>query len=438
MRVVDLIELKRDGGALPRAAVRALFESFLAGEVEDYQLSALLMAIFFRGMETEELVGWTEEMMRSGDTFSFSHLPGHKVDKHSTGGVGDKISLPLAPLLGACGLLVPMISGRGLGHTGGTLDKLESVAGFNTQQTPEGFERLLREVGVGLIGQTPTIVPVDRKLYALRDVTATVPSIPLIASSIMSKKLAEGSERLVLDVKVGRGAFMRTRDEARRLAQTCISLGHGMGRDVRALLTQMDQPLGVMVGNALEVRETLDVLKGEGPADTRALTLRLAEELLAMCGLDPALARERLYSGAALERFYEVVAAHGGDRRMVEDPRLLPSAPHRAPLLAPRAGYICGLDALKVGHAAVVLGAGRAVASDVVDPRVGFELVAKVGSRVEEGEPLAWVEHAGRGYEEAAAELLSAYEWSEEPAEAPELVYERVTVDGAAPYASLC
>ncbi|MBM4292454.1 MAG: thymidine phosphorylase [Deltaproteobacteria bacterium] len=438
MRVVDLIELKRDGKALPRAEVRGLFRAFLAGEVEDYQLSALLMAIFFRGMEGEELVGWTEEMMRSGDTFDFSHLPGHKVDKHSTGGVGDKVSLPLAPLLGACGLVVPMISGRGLGHTGGTLDKLESVAGFNTQQSAEGFERLLREVGVGLIGQTPSIVPVDRKLYALRDVTATVPSVPLIASSIMSKKLAEGSERLVLDVKVGRGAFMRTRDDARLLAQTCIRLGHGMGRDVRALLTQMDQPLGVMVGNALEVRETLDVLRGAGPADTRALTLRLAEELLAMCGLDPTLARERLDSGAALARFYDVVAAHGGDRRAVEDPRRLPTAPHRAPLLAPRDGYVSALDALKVGHAAVVLGAGRAVASDAVDPRVGFELVAKVGDRVARGEPLAWVEHAERGYEEAAAELLSAYEWSDEPVPPPALIYERVTVDGAAPYAPLC
>lgn len=437
MRVVDLIELKRDGGVLPQAEVRGLFQAFLAGEVEDYQLSALLMAIFFRGMEAEELVGWTEEMMRSGDTFEFSHIPGHKVDKHSTGGVGDKISLPLAPLLGACGLVVPMISGRGLGHTGGTLDKLESISGFNTQQSAEGFERLLREVGVGLIGQTPSIVPVDRKLYALRDVTATVPSIPLIASSIMSKKLAEGSERLVLDVKVGRGAFMRTRDDARVLAQACIRLGHGMGRDVRALLTQMDQPLGVMVGNALEVRETVEVLRGGGPADTRALTLRLAEELLAMCGLDPALARERLDSGAALSRFYDVVAAHGGDRRVVEDPRLLPSAPHRVPLLSPRAGYVCALDALKVGHAAVVLGAGRATAADAVDPRVGFELVAKVGARVEVGEPLAWVEHAGRGYEEAAAELLSAYEWAEGPVAAPELIYERVSMEGAAPYTPL-
>ena len=437
MRVVELIELKRDGGALPPEKVSALFEDYLAGHVEDYQMSALLMAIFFKGMKTSELVAWTNAMMRSGDVFDFSHLKGHKVDKHSTGGVGDKISLPLAPLLGACGLLVPMISGRGLGHTGGTLDKLESVTGFNTQQSAEDFERLLREVGVGLIGQTPRIVPIDKRLYALRDVTGTVPSIPLIASSIMSKKLAEGSERLILDVKVGEGAFMRTLDNARELAQTCIQLGVGMGRDVRALITQMDQPLGAMVGNALEVRESVDVLKGGGPKDVRELTLALAEELLEMCGLNPQLATEKLDSGEAFERFCQITTAHGGAAGELRDISLLAQAPHRAPLLSPRAGYISELNALKVGKACSLLGAGRAIAADPVDPRVGFELVKKVGDYVEAGEPLAWLEHAERGLDEAREGLLNAYAWSDEAPAEPALIYERVTCDAHEPYQPL-
>lgn len=433
-RVVDLIELKREGGALPQPEVLELFERYLSGEVKEYQMSALLMAIYFQGMETGELVAWTDAMMRSGDVFEWSHIQGHKVDKHSTGGVGDKISLPLAPLLGACGLVVPMISGRGLGHTGGTLDKLESIEGFNTQQDADAFERLLREVGVGLIGQTERIVPVDRRLYALRDVTGTVPSIPLIASSIMSKKLAEGSERLILDVKVGVGAFMKTLEQARELAQTCIQLGVGIGRDVRALITQMDQPLGAMVGNALEVKESIDILQGGGPEDVRALTLALAEELLLMCGLDPSLAAQKLDSGEAFERFCVITEAHGGASAMLKEPSSLPTAPHRVPLLAPRAGYVSALDAFKVGKASSLLGAGRAVASDSVDPRVGFELIKKIGDHVERGEPLAWIEHASRGFEEARDGLLEAYEWSDNPVERPTLIYERVTHDAVTAY----
>jgi len=436
-RVVDLIELKREGGSLPKREVLALFESYLAGDVEDYQMSALLMAIYFRGMETEELVAWTDAMMRSGDVFDWSQLPGHKVDKHSTGGVGDKISLPLAPLLGACGLIVPMISGRGLGHTGGTLDKLESIRGFNTQQDAAAFGELLASVGVGLIGQTERIVPVDRRLYALRDVTGTVPSIPLIASSIMSKKLAEGSERLILDVKVGAGAFMKTLEQARELAQTCIALGVGIGRDVRALITQMDQPLGAMVGNALEVKESIELLQGGGPEDARALTLALAEELLEMCGLDPSLARHKLDSGEAFERFCVITEAHGGDAAMLRDPSLLPSAPQRAPLLAPQDGYIASLDAFKVGKASSLLGAGRAVASDSIDPRVGFELLKKTGDQVTKGEPIAWIEHAERGLEGAREGLLSAYTWSSTPVERPGLIHERVTSEGWGAYQPL-
>lgn len=435
-RVVDLIELKREGGQIPQSDILDLFEQYLDEKIEDYQMSALLMAIYFQGMKTDELVGWTEAMMRSGDVFDWSHLSGHKVDKHSTGGVGDKISLPLAPLLGACGLIVPMISGRGLGHTGGTLDKLESIAGFNTQQDALAFERLLSEVGVGLIGQTERIVPVDRRLYALRDVTGTVPSIPLIASSIMSKKLAEGSEHLILDVKVGLGAFMRTREQARILAQTCIKLGVGIGRNVRALITQMDQPLGAMVGNALEVKESVDILKGGGPADVRHLTLALAEELLEMCGLDPMLAQKKLDSGEAFEQFCVITAAHGGEAKMLRDLSLLPTAPQRTPLLAPRTAYVGQLDAFKVGKASSLLGAGRIVASDHIDPRVGFELLKKVGDLVEQGEPIAWIEHADRGFENASEALLSAYTWSDTPVSHSTLIYERVTSETVSPYTS--
>lgn len=427
MRVVELIEKKREGGELQPTEVRALFQSFLAGDVPEYQMSALLMAIYFRGMRRDELIAWTHEMIASGASLSFDHLSLPTVDKHSTGGVGDKISLPLAPLLAACDLLVPMMSGRGLGHTGGTLDKLESIEGFKTAQPPEALETLLKSVGVGMIGQTESIAPVDRELYALRDVTGTVPSIPLIASSIMSKKIAEGTRNLILDVKVGRGAFMQTLDHGRALARACIDLGEGMGCQTRAILTQMDQPLGLMVGNALEVRESIEILRGGGPADSRALVLRLAEELLEMTGAPREVARERLDSGSALERFYQMVEAQGGSVAHVRDPDLLPSAPHRELLCAPRDGYVHQLDARVVGDAAVILGAGRRVKSDTVDPRVGVELVAKVGDQVRAGDPLLWIHHDERGLVEARERLLGAYHFESRPAAPLPLVYEVLT-----------
>ncbi len=426
VRAVETIIKKREGGSLEREEIRELFRSFLDGDVPEYQMSALLMAIYFKGMKTEELVNWTREMVDSGQSLDLSHLPLPKVDKHSTGGVGDKISLPLAPLLASCDLMVPMMSGRGLGHTGGTLDKLESIKGFQTRIPPQELERLLRSVNVGMIGQTEDVAPIDRELYSLRDVTGTVPSIPLIASSIMSKKIAEGTEHLILDVKVGRGAFMRSLEDGRTLAETCIALGEGMGRSVRAILTQMDQPLGFMVGNALEVRESIDILSGAGPQDCVNLTLKLAEELLEMVGLPRDLARERLESGAALEYFYKMVKSQHGDLGMVKDTSLLPTAPHRVPLLAPQSGYVSVLDARQVGDAAVLLGAGRQVKEERVDPRVGIELVAKVGDQVESGEPLLWIHHADRGLEEAKHKLLSAFEYSATPCDEPELIYETV------------
>lgn len=426
VRAVDIIIKKREGGVLERAEIRSLFQDFLAGDVPEYQMSALLMAIYFQGMETEELVGWTREMVDSGQSLDLSHLPLPKVDKHSTGGVGDKISLPLAPLLAACDLMVPMMSGRGLGHTGGTLDKLESITGFQTRLPPQELERLLRAVNVGMIGQTADVAPIDRELYSLRDVTGTVPSIPLIASSIMSKKIAEGTEHLILDVKVGRGAFMRSIEEGRKLAETCIALGEGMGRSVRALLTQMDQPLGYMVGNSLEVKESIDILSGEGPEDCVRLTLALAEQLLEMVGRPKSLASERLESGAALEYFYRMVESQSGDLEMVKDPTKLPTAPHRIPLLAPRSGFVKTLDARLVGDAAVILGAGRRIKSESVDPRVGIELVSKIGDEVVSGEPLLWIHHADRGLAEAQAKLLSAYEFSESAQNAVPLIYETV------------
>jgi pyrimidine-nucleoside phosphorylase/thymidine phosphorylase len=328
MRAVDLIERKRDGGALTADELRFLVKGNTTGEIPDYQMAAFLMAVYFKGMRPEELAPWTEAMLRSGSVLDFSDLSGRCVDKHSTGGVGDKISLPLAPLVAACGVRVPMVSGRGLGHTGGTLDKLESIPGFSTQQSSARFRELVDTLGLGLIGQTADIAPADKLLYALRDVTATVESIPLIASSIMSKKLAEGIDALVLDVKVGNGAFMRSVDQARTLAETMAGIGQRMGKRVVAYLTDMNQPLGATVGNALEVRESVEILRGGGPADVRALTLTFAREMLQLGGVDPAEAERALDDGRALARFRALVEAQGGDPRVIDDPDRLPKARH--------------------------------------------------------------------------------------------------------------
>jgi len=427
-----LIARKRNGHALDPADIRALIAGYARGEVPDYQMSAMAMAIYFQGLDPTELEAWTDAMLRSGDVLDLSHIPGSKVDKHSTGGVGDKISLPLAPLVAACGMRVPMISGRGLGHTGGTLDKLESIPGFRTDLSVERFVSLVADdaMRLGLIGQTDEIAPADKRLYGLRDVTGTVESIPLIASSIMSKKLAEGIDGLVLDVKVGSGAFMKTEADARRLAQTMVRIGNGMGCKTVALLTDMSEPLGRMVGNALEVRESIDILRGGGPADVRALTLRLATEMLMLGGLARLaaedLAMTTLDTGAALKRFRAVVEAQGGDPAAVDDPSLLPCAPHVQPFVAPRAGYVTAIDAARVGTAAMCLGAGRARTDDIIDPGVGLEVRAKLGEKVEAGQPLAMIHHRDRGLDDCRAHLGAAWTLGPAPPAERPLVIDRI------------
>jgi pyrimidine-nucleoside phosphorylase len=392
-------------------------------------MAAMAMAILLNGMNDDELAAWTEAMLHSGDVMDFSDLPRPKVDKHSTGGVGDKISIPLAPLVAACGVAVPMMSGRGLGHTGGTLDKLESIPGFTTQLTPERFREILTETGLVLAGQSETMVPADRKLYALRDATGTVPSIPLIASSIMSKKLAEGLDGLVLDVKTGSGAFMSDLDRARELARTMVGIGTNHRVKTVAFITNMDQPLGREVGNANEIRESIDVLRGGGPKDIVELTLTLGEAMLELGGIEGGRDRllETLDSGAALEKFIEVVAAHGGEPEVIADPDRLPTAPHRTMLTAPTDGYVARCDALTIGIAATRLGAGRERKEDTVDPGVGITLHAKIGDQVTEGDPLATVAYSDPArWEAQRAALAGAWEIIADPTEPPELVLERI------------
>ena len=399
MNAYETIKLKRDGGKLPPDAIRRFLDAYTRGEVPDYQMSALCMAVFYKGLDAEELGAWVRAMLHSGEVIDLSDVPGVKVDKHSTGGVGDKVSLSLAPLAAACGVPVPMISGRGLGHTGGTLDKLESIPGFRVDLPVSDYRRLVRELGCCLIGQTATVAPADKKLYALRDVTATVDCIPLIASSIMSKKLAEGIDALVLDVKVGSGAFMKTPEDARTLARTMIGIGREMGRKVVALLTDMEQPLGAAVGNALEVVEAVEMLKGRGPRDYAEITYALTGEMLVLNGAakDAADARAKMeravQDGSAVRKLQEIVQAQHGDPRAVEDYALLPQARATADVVAPRDGFVTAIDTEGVGRAGVVLGAGRERTDARIDPAVGFTILKKVGERVGKGEPLVRVHY---------------------------------------------
>jgi len=425
VRAADLIRAKRDGRTLAAEDIRALVDGYVDGEVADYQMAAFCMAVFFRGMEPAETAALAEAMLRSGDVLDLSDLPGVKVDKHSTGGVGDKVSLALAPIAAACGVVVPMISGRGLGHTGGTLDKLEAIPGFQVRLPVERFREILARHGACLVGQTDRLAPADRKLYALRDVTATVESIPLIASSIMSKKLAEGIDALVLDVKVGKGAFMKRREDAEALARTLAGIGRSFGKRVTAFLGAMDEPLGRTVGNALEVKETLDLLRGGGPPDLVACTEELTAEMVLLAGLaadrDAALARVRgaVASGRALEKLLAICAAQGGDPRVLEDPSRLPTAPSRLEVRAPRGGFVQAIDAQEIGLAAMSLGAGRARVDDRIDPAVGIVLERKVGDAVAAGEPFAVLHHGysgpgGEAPDRVAERVLRAYTLGEE------------------------
>ncbi len=431
----EIIHAKRDGRAIAAADLAALVDGFTRGEIPDYQMAAFCMAVFFRGMDDAEVGALTEAMLRSGDVLDLSDVPGRKVDKHSTGGVGDKVSLALAPLAAACGVKVPMISGRGLGHTGGTLDKLEAIPGFRTDLDADRFRALVREVGACLVGQTARLAPADRRLYALRDVTATVESIPLIAASIMSKKLAEGIDALVLDVKVGSGAFMKDLAGARALARTLAAIGRGTGKKVSALLTDMSQPLGRAVGNALEVVETVELLRGGGPADLREVTVELTAEMLVLGGVaaDRAAARARvegaIADGRGLAKLEEIVRAQGGDPLALRDPARLPRAPRTYEVGAPAAGVVQAVDGEAIGLAAVALGAGRARVEDRIDPAVGLVVRKRIGERVEKGEPLCTVHEGDRSEARprVTARVEAAFRIGPGAAAPPPLLLERTT-----------
>ena len=428
-----IIARKRDGHALTREEIDAFVRGATDGSWADYQLSALLMAVYLRGMTAEETAHYTDAMMRSGTVADLNHVPGIKVDKHSTGGVGDKVSIPLAPLVVACGVPVPMISGRGLGHSGGTLDKLESIPGFRTDLSLDAYRRQVAAIGCALIGQTRDLAPSDRKLYALRDVTATVECIPLICGSILSKKLAEGIDALVLDVKFGRGAFMKTPADARRLATALVNVGRAGGKRVRALLTAMHEPLGRTVGNALEVAESIACLRGEGPADLWQVTQALGAQMLLLGGAaaDVTEAEAKLQaavsSGRALAKLREIIAAQGGDARVVDESKRLPQARLQVPLPAPADGWVADVDAMGVALAALRLGAGRARAEDKVDPAVGVSALVKMGEKITAGAPLCMI-HANdeTALAEAKAMLSRAIAVGDQPGVPPALVGELI------------
>lgn len=428
-----IIEKKRNGGVLTDSELDFFIGGYVRGDIPDYQMSALAMAIYFQGMNQDETACLTRVMMHSGDVIDTSGIRLAKVDKHSTGGIGDKISIPLAPLVASCGVAVPMISGRGLGITGGTLDKLESIPGYRTALSVPEFLHVLGTCGCSMIGQTERIVPADRKLYALRDVTATVPSIPLIVSSIMSKKLAEGIDGLVLDVKCGRGAFMKTRPEARALAEGLVRVGKAMGKRVTALITAMDQPLGRTVGNALEIAESVDILRGGGPEDVKELTLLLAAEMLVLGGAATSresalpVLRGKLKSGEALEVFKKMVSMHGGRAEVIDDPSLLPVAAVRVDYLSVSSGTVHDVDAEAIGRASLLLGAGRTKTTDVIDPAAGISGLVKVGERVKAGQPLATLHAATRDRVAAAQQLMQqAFVIREGIPEMPPILLERV------------
>src|SRR5271165_4841670 len=434
MRTVDLILRKRGGEELSVEEIQYLIDGYTRGEIPDYQIAAFLMATYFSGMTDRELSSFTEVMMASGEILSLSDIPGVKVDKHSTGGVGDKTSLICAPIAAAAGVVVPMISGRGLGHTGGTLDKLESIPGFRTDLSVEEFRTQLKEHGLAFIGQTPEITPADGKLYALRDATATVESIPLIATSIMSKKLAEGVDALVLDVKVGNGAFMKKQVDARRLAQMMVGIGRRADKRVQALITDMNQPLGYAVGNALEVMEVSQTLQNAGPTDLTRLALELAARMIFLAKIVPTLeearevAQQKLLDGSGYRKFKEVIEAQGGNSQVLDRFELLPNATGAREISSPRAGYVTAIDAELIGQASSMIGAGRDMKEDTIDPAVGVILEVKVGHKVDAGAVLCRVYYTRDEHvEEASSEIEDAFRISAQPPEERELILEVVS-----------
>ena len=420
-----IIEKKRDGGELETRELRDFIAGYTNDSIPDYQMAALAMAIYFNGMTPRETADLTVAMMESGKVINPDQITGIKVDKHSTGGIGDKISIPLAPLVAACGATVPMISGRGLGITGGTLDKLESISGYRVGLNENEFFQTLQKVGCSMIGQTAEIAPADKKLYALRDVTATVPSIPLIVSSIMSKKMAEGIDALVLDVKCGSGAFMKNINDARALAKGLVDTGIAMGRKVTALITDMNQPLGHTVGNALEIQESLDLLNGKGPDDVKKLTIELAKRMLTVAEV-PDLAGEctdpaqHLKNGMALQKFKQMIDCHGGDLNAG-----LPKAENQITLPASKSGIISKCDAENIGRASLLLGAGRAKTTDTIDHAVGISNLKKIGERVEKDEPLGIIHSNGHEDKTELFRLLeTAFTILDEPVDPPPLILE--------------
>ncbi len=431
MRTVDLILRKRDGGELSGDEIRWMIRAYTDGQVADYQMAAWLMAVWLRGMNRAELAALTDAMLRSGSLLDFSSLPAPKVDKHSTGGVGDKTSLILAPIVAAAGLYVPMISGRGLGHSGGTLDKLESIPGFNVNLSLAEFRKVLETCGCGLIGQTPEIAPADKKIYALRDVTGTVESPNLICASIMSKKLAEGIDALVLDVKTGSGAFMRKQEDAEHLARLMVETGQAMGKKVVALITNMDQPLGRKVGNALEIEECIEVLRGEGPDDLREVSLILAGWMLYLGGKAASveagkkLSEEMVASGKAFEKFREIIRLQGGEPRVMDQPGLLPRAQNTLHVESSHAGYVREIACRDLGVASVILGGGREKKEDSVDPAVGMVVHKKLGDAVRRGEALCTIHYnSGARLGEARRLIEESYSIGEAPPESlPPMVH---------------
>jgi pyrimidine-nucleoside phosphorylase len=433
MKVRESIERKKRGGELAPDEVRGLVEGFTAGRIPDYQMAALLMAVWFRGLGRAETRALLDAMLHSGRVLDLGDIPGPKIDKHSTGGVGDKISLPLSGIAAACGLRVPMVSGRGLGHTGGTLDKLEAIPGYRTRFDEAAYRRTLLEVGATIVGQSSDLVPADRELYALRDVTATVDCIPLIVSSILSKKFASGTDGVVIDLKVGSGAFMRDLAAARQLAELLVEMGDAFGRRVAVLYTRMEAPLGIAVGNAIEVAESVQVLRGEGPADVQELTLDLVGEMLCLGGLaaDAAAGRDAaaaaLASGAGLERFARMVQAHGGRLDFGRDDCGLEVAPVAGVVAAPRAAYLTAVDGREIGMAIVDLGGGRQSKEDRVDPAVGLRWLGRPGEQHRAGEPVVEVlARAGQDVSGALRRLAGALVWSDEPAVVQPLVLGRL------------
>lgn len=436
MRMYDLISKKKQGGVLSEEEIAYMVRGFVSGEIPDYQMSAMLMAIYFQGMNEEEMTYLTLDMARSGDTVDLSAIDGIKVDKHSTGGVGDKTTLVIGPIVASLGVKVAKMSGRGLGHTGGTIDKMESIPGLQTSIPKERFFHIVNDIGIAVIGQSGNMVPADKKLYALRDVTATVDSMPLIASSIMSKKIAAGSDGIVLDVKTGSGAFMKTLEDSITLAKEMVAIGTGAGRNCCALITDMDVPLGHAIGNALEVKEAVATLQNQGPADLTEVCLELAAHMLYMADYGElefchAQARAALEDGRGLAALVKMVKAQGGDETYILDTGLFREAPCVHPVLAARDGFITHIDTEACGIASVALGAGRSKKEDDIDYSAGILLRKKYGERVEAGEVIALLYASDEGlFLEAEKKILEAYTIGENPAPEKKLIYARVTKDG--------